>query len=776
MPQSNNNRRPIHSNPTRGDRIAHAPYNFIPLPEKIVTVKAEDLPGHDSYSHNESTYTGWFDCDLETCSPIYVRGMMTVEEFEKYDPEEEAKLSDKKPDELEKMRQLKQQRAHFYSTERGDTSEKIESRPMIPGSSLRGMIRLLIEIVSYSRMRWVNNTPKFTFRAVAAPSSDPLSNPYKEKMGNFGNNVKAGYLKRTGDNQWEIVPALTPRDMGWPEKSAYLKVKEAKIPNGVITDFVRYDNPDYWPYYFFVSFDASIKRGKRGPLTSIDKIGDDTDGYAHEGTLVCTGSMIEGAERDKYGKPLKPWPRRNHTLVLRESNKPALRIMTDVLQDYLDSLTPFQREEVWGYGGLEDGNPVGAPVFYLEEKGRVLWFGHTPNFRIAALNVDGRATTPADFIPKEFTPAPQPDLAEAIFGWIEDANFKLTEQSLLNLSRAGVPGDVIEKLQGLKEEVFSRRGLSRQVRERITGEKDDIGQMSEAEMIELILKHAEKDHVTGQRAGRVFFSDAKCTTDSPADIWCSTQVTTPSMLSSPKTTTFQHYFVQDKSKGHDPDQSQTLAHFAIKNPAETEIRGFKLYWHKGGNPDFKANDEELKHEKQLTRIMPVKPGVGFKCRVHFENLRDYELGALAWALQLPTDKPYRHKLGMGKPLGLGAIHINAKLHLTERSNKQSSRYARLFAPDGSLHSGAAESEMQDFTAAFEKLVLGGVAPGNQRLFELRRIQMLLAMLEWRAGDGQWLNRTRYMKIEMEDQKSRGKRNEYKNRPVLPDPLDISKEK
>ncbi len=776
MPQSNDHRRPIHSNPTRSDRVAHAPYNFVPLPEKIVTVDMEDLPGHDSYSHKHDIYTGWFDCTLETCSPIYVRGMMTLEEFGQYDPEEEAKLSDKKTDELEKMRQLKQRRAHFYSTERGASGKKTASRPMIPGSSLRGMIRSLIEIVSYSRMRWVNDTPKFTFRAVAAPISDPLSKPYKETMGDFGNKVKAGYLKKTDDNQWEIIPALTPRDMGWPEKSAYLKVKEAKIPNGAITDFVRYDNPDYWPYYFFVSFDASIKRGKRGPLTSIDKIGDDTEGYAHEGTLVCTGSMIEGVERDKQGRPLKEWPRRNHTLILRESNKAALRIMPEVLQDYLDSLTPFQSEEVWGKGGLEDGNPVGAPVFYLEEKGSVLWFGHTPNFRIAALNEDRRATTPADFIPKEFSPAPQPDLAEAIFGWIEDASFKLTEQSFSILRREGVPNDVIEKLRGLKEEVFSRKSLSRQVRSRIAGVEDSLGQMSEAELAELILGHAEKDDVTGQRAGRVFFSDAKCTTDSSADIWYSTQATTPATLSSPKTTTFQHYFIQDKSKGHDPDQSQTLAHYAIKNLEETEIRGFKLYWHKGGSPDFKATDEELKHEKQLTRIMPVKPGVGFKCRVHFENLRDYELGALAWALQLPGDKPYRHKLGMGKPLGLGAVHITAKLYLTERSNKQSSRYARLFAADGSLHSGAGESETKDFIAAFEKLVLGDVAPDKQRLSELRRIQMLLAMLEWRTGDGQWPNKTKYMKIELEDQRARGKLNEYKNRPVLPDPLDVSKEK
>ncbi|MEZ4644806.1 MAG: hypothetical protein R3E31_19090 [Chloroflexota bacterium] len=48
--------------------------------------------------------------------------------------------------------------------------------------------------------------------------------------------------------------------------------------------------------------------------------------------------------------------------------------------------------------------------------------------------------------------------------------------------------------------------------------------------------------------------------------------------------------------------------------------------------------------------------------------------------------------------------------------------------------------------------------------------MLLAMLAWPGPDPE---QTRYMEIERADPSAKhGKRNEYKERPVLPDPLKV----
>jgi CRISPR-associated protein (TIGR03986 family) len=762
MMTKSNNKRPLHSNPS-GNRIAHAPYNFVPLPERIVTVEKEKLPGHDSYA--EGTYTGWFDCEMETCSPVYVRGMQTLEQRAKHaeQEEQEDRETDMQPEERRRRQvKRKEERAHFYSAR---PEEEVEGHavPMIPGSSLRGLTRSLVEIISCGRMRWVNDSPKLTFRAVAAPREDPLSEPYRELIGAFSKHVKAGYLKTTQTGDWEIKPALTPRDMGWPENTAFLKLKEARIPNGVITDFVRFNSPNYWPEYYFVSFDASTRRGRRGQFISIDRIGDDADNYTHRGTLVCTGNMVESAPQEDQGGFRQPSPRSSHALVLMENaKKPALEINSRVLQDYKDSLTQFQRDELWKPGGLEDG----APIFYIEKSGQLIWFGHTPNFRVPALNDDDRAATPLDFIPKAFHPDPQPDLAQAIFGWVEEVNFKLTERSLSNLSKAGVPEEVLKRLRGILDVEFSKRRFLDQVERKI----DDV---TMAEFRESIIKHAEKDNVEGQRAGRVFFGDAHFVKASAQGVWYRKQPTTPSTLSSPKITTFQHYLAQDKEMGHDPNNRAKLAHYGSKS-GESEIRGFKLYWHKGDQPDIDATADELRHDKQLTRIIPIRPGVCFKFRVCFENLRDYELGAVAWTLQLPEEegKTYRHKLGMGKPLGMGAVKITPKLHLTERRNKQSGRYSQLFGKDGCFASGESESGVNGFISAFQDQV----APEKKKLTEINRIRMLLTMLQWRGGEKEWCEQTRYMKIELSDPNAKGgNRNEYQNRPVLPDPLAVSGE-
>lgn len=704
-----------HSNPTRNNRTARAPYNFVPLPEKVVTVAQKNLPALTSYAgHTEdgkevALHTGWFDCELETRSATYVRGLMTREQHEKSDPKAERKLTDAEAVER------KHERAGFYST---DPSQQIEGRPApaIPGSTLRGMIRGLIEIAGYGKMKWVNDLVKVTFRAVAASREDPLAEPYRNVIGQFSRNVLAGYLRQQPNGDWAIQPALKPKQKGWTEQAAYLKVKEAKIPSEAITDFYRFDDWDYWPEYFQVSFNAVNERGKRGTYVRITQIGDADYDYQHRGLLVCTGSMVES------GKENQTSPRRNHALVLEADERAkSLPLSREMLDAYRESLTPFQHDELWAEGGLENN----APVFYVTNKdGSLLWFGHTPNFRIPARTADGKLATVRDFIPSSLrqpnqkTEATEPDLAEAIFGWVAEG-------------KEGDPTKLVKDENG--KPVLDQQG--------------------------------KPIFAPTQRAGRVSFSDAQYVSNI-SGVWYSTKPIKPAPLSGPKITTFQHYLTQDKTAGHDPDLRGSLAHYG----GEAEIRGHKLYWHKG-DAKIPLADDKVK-ESQLTRIEPVKAGVRFRFRVHFENLRAYELGALAWALALPDEqgKSYCHKLGMGKPLGMGAVNLTARLHLTNRHQ----RYAALFAGN-KLAEGAAEADsetLKQLLAAFEQFVLKAIEKSaHGELVELPRIRMLLAMLEWREWNAQWADRTRYLLIEHPQFG-----NEYKDRPVLPDPLAVIGEK
>ncbi len=205
-------------------------------------------------------------------------------------------------------------------------------------------------------------------------------------------------------------------------------------------------------------------------------------------------------------------------------------------------------------------------------------------------------------------------------------------------------------------------------------------------------------------AGRLFFSDGKLLSDS-TNLWYRKETVIPRVLSGPKATTFQHYLAQDRESGHDPDRKASLAHYGTPR-TETQIRGRKQYWHRGRDPQIEASEKERQHERQLTRIQPLNAGVRFRFRVSFENLRDEELGALLWALQPCGEegKQYVHKLGMGKPLGMGAVEIDQlNLCLTDRSNQ---RYKRLFTEaGGDWETGADSASPETYKLAFEEFLI-----------------------------------------------------------------------
>jgi CRISPR-associated protein (TIGR03986 family) len=581
---------PKHTNPTRprrdrdGNRFtARAPYNFIPLPDEIIRFPHEDIPGHDSYT--TGALTGWIDCEIETQSPTYIRGMMTEAVF--------AAQGLKKPDEL--TVDEKERRAPFFASSDGEVAGYLQ--PVIPGSSLRGMIRQLVEILGYGRIRWVADQPKMFFRAVAAAKFDPLREPYDQLIGRFAKHVHAGYLlqdDKGGD--WYVMPARK-----WPTGEEYIKVKDALIKEFGLPDYLDFNDPNYRPQVHAVSFEPETMRGKRGPYIKLNALGS-REAYRIKGNLVCAGNMLEAGDVGKTRSPRA----RQVLMLLPDNKRQPVKIPEQVVKDYLDSLTPFQRDKLSDWSSDQGCLGNLKPVFYILENNEVLAFGHSPNFRVPALvkDQDGRprAANAYDFVPDDHKGRQEPDFADCLFGWVE-----------------------------------------------------------------------EKDGPAGSRAGRVSFGDAHFT-GAQNGVWM--EMLTPHVLANPKPSTFQHYLVQDRQEGHDPDRNEELAHYG-SDRSTTQIRGFKHYWHRGKQPVIEATDKEKEHESQLTRIVPLKPGVTFSCRIHFENLRPAELGLLWWALALPVGdgETYCHKIGMGKPLGMGGIAIRPTLTLTERPQ----RYQTLFA-------------------------------------------------------------------------------------------------
>lgn len=166
--------------------------------------------------------------------------------------------------------------------------------------------------------------------------------------------------------------------------------------------------------------------------------------------------------------------------------------------------------------------------------------------------------------------------------------------------------------------------------------------------------------------GRVSFDDAVCSESvRPMD-----EVAT--ILNAPKPTYYPNYVVQknvDKKSGNLPTyrdkwgNTKTNSTFTTFMEKDSEIRGWKRY---PVRPLGMVKPQELTKEqsgnaKIQTRLQPLPEGTCFKGKLRFHNLLPEELGALIWALTWGGDANLRHAIGMGKPFGYG----QACIRLTE---------------------------------------------------------------------------------------------------------------
>ncbi|MUH01330.1 TIGR03986 family CRISPR-associated RAMP protein [Scytonema sp. UIC 10036] len=662
---------PRHLTNVPDTKKAIAPYNFIELPNDIVEIQADSLPSHNVYyAQSEKRYTGRIDCTLTTESPLYIRCGLTKEEF--VCGAESKDLPD------------------FFYTETASKAKK----PVIPGSSLRGMLRILIEIISFSKMELVSDKKRFFFRAVAAKKDDPLGSEYKKLL----KNVKAGYLVKEGDN-WYIQPAKMI------EKSSIIWVKEQDLAG--IQTLIRMNQKTYVPQYIDVSFGDTLFKS---PRRFSRQVSANQKRYRERGVLVTSGNMLESSDDPTNLR------RRNHCIVPEiNHNIDRISISDDAVQHYRSALTEFQKLEPFDkdFGVLKEGRPI----FYCEPQSgqtEVTLFGHCPNFRIPYSPLqDGKAASAVDFIPENIGKSNRIDLAEAIFGFVRSK--EKNNQSNI---------------------------------EKSTNNKFDSA-----------------------LAGRIFIENAICEKTINDDIWLTgsyEKTITPKILSNPKPTTFQHYLVQTSS------EKIQLKHYANKSSkdnqvAETVIRGHKLYWHKGNNPDIEHPDGDNADGTQITKIKPIKEGVKFTFDIHFENITDIELGAILWILQKAAEPKYCLSLGMGKPLGMGAVKIEHQLLLNNRQE----RYSKLFSSSHQWLSGEdnqskTDSILTDCINAFEQFIVNNIHLDDHpegynavKLDDIPRIQMLLLML--RCDRPPSSNDTRYMTIEAK---------EYINRPVLPTPFQV----
>lgn len=656
---------PKHVNPTKEKREARAPYNFIPLPEQVVTLHIDQLPDQGVYHSNR--YTGYLDCELTTSSPVFVRTGLT--------PEQAAAQKESKdlPD-------------FFYLNDK--------KQPVIPGSSLRGMLRTLTEIVTFSKMSAVSKSP-LVFRSVGGTTNHDahyrdmmMRLEREEKVGKntkyYIPQIRGGYMVQKGARDWAIQPAkeiggTTYAHIGINEEK-FRKLKRIKNCQNAYEIFIK---PGPYEYQDVRGGFLKIKFSKVLDSDSSPRAGLQPASLARSGWMNSKKSEAVIFERNTSIDPIP---------------------LTDEQVDAYREQVSKEQEKLLGKNGvLNDGQPV----FYIEKGGKIVFFGHTRMFRMPY------PQSPFNHVPDyaRFDEEPkdptQIDYAEAMFGYTRKVKVK------------------------------------------------DGGQKQRA------------------YAGRVFCTDAELK-DGQSDIWLSSSPVIPKILSGPKPTTFQHYLVQQepeeyeigRDRNGEPKYETRLRDYESETPDETVIRGHKFYWHKGqvGVDDIREATGVKENDTQHTQIRPLKAGVRFGFKIHFENLSSEELGSLVWILNISADPNIRLKIGMGKPLGMGAVQIGYRLC----HNNPVARYGSLL--NGKSWSGVSEENFAIAETCLQSFINLMNDELETEFMKNQRIRALLTMLQWPGPAREW---TRYMEIEHSDPKEkRGKRNEYKERPVLPTPFGV----
>ena len=619
--------------------IANAPYNFVSLNEKVVFVEKPK-----EFNHYRGR-TGYIDIEIETKTPIFIRG----------------------------------EGSEFY---------KQGGRYRIPGSSLRGMIRTLVEIASYSQFGYslVKTQPdrRFTYRAFTDKSKN-LEDDYRKYMvgGNrnegYYNKSSAGYIKRVGLHKYVIIPAQKINN------TQFYRVEDEVVVNAglnepIVEKHEKFDrrrhetvikyklNHNYKEKVIKILFKPTEVRVhqhtkvklKYAKVTEIKKLDPDCDDNEFcEGYLFCTGYV--GNQRK--GKHL-------HWIVGPKNEEGIeIEIPNNVIDDFNENFAYKKR-----ISGKEGKNPLSGlkvngepiPCFYIERDGKIKSFGFT-----------GFYWLPYERVLKDF---------------IQDVH---KEEGL----------DIAKSIFGVEDKFMTR----------------------------------------------VFFEDAFLSENSYPLVERNEK--TPRILAEPKPTAFQIYLKQDL-QSIDAFRNQWGQIKGWKNIKSyndsTVIRGNKLYWHINNAEWEESNRENVnRYRSQYTSIKPIKKGAKFKGKIRFENLRDVELGALLFVLNLPDG--CCHKIGMAKPLGLGSVKITPKLYLSDRKE----RYINLF----SELDGLQEENMAQFIKVFESFVLKELGTKKESLWELERLKELKKMLTFN-------HRIDNAKLKYMDLK------QFRKRGILPSPFGI----
>ena len=599
------------------DNPISLPYNFVSLPD--VVLHAEELP--DRTYFNTGRKTGVITCSLTALSPVFVAGEQKGEFFHHGNPDD----------------------------------------PVIPGSSLRGMIRSIVQVITWSKLQPVTKKKMFL---------RDLKNP-EDYMDFFKNGVHAGFLRKKGGG-YELEPciffkvshdqmlgALKSNETDQIDKDLKRNVDEWKENGRPLADELKTIILDWRTSTNTLSDELKTKlspwlkerakwleeRAKR-KFFPVDpkKEGINTyPGWDYQNKTVWIQTNIVGEVTSfAFVTPTNPagwiqgilvmtgWMKgKKHEYVFVEDTT-ATPFTEPYITELVQELESDDQITDWQKHAFDKDKPKpqarrekglirkDEPVFFIMDEKIVRFLGRARLFRLPY----GKA--PYELLPETHRDTEQIDMTEAIFGFVE---------------------------------------------------KDKAGKKPKSYAVK----------------GRVSFSDARYEPQESVSLWLHTEAFAPKILAAPKPASYTTYLQQPQSQGNAATAHGNVSPLKKYSSGDAQLRGQKFYWHQvkvtGGqvkplgydelklldkkpnfdqcvNPLAPGNHAIFLPETEVTnfdqRVKPLAPGVKFSFSVRFDNLTDNELGALLWALTLPGTEHLAsaHKLGMGKAIGMGSVKID----------------------------------------------------------------------------------------------------------------------
>lgn len=364
-----------------------SPYNFVPPPEQTVYPAWADHVSHDIPFADG--ICGWIEVEVAATTDLFVGGREGA----------------------------RGETATFYRDADGTLA--------VPGSGLRGMLRSVVEIASFSQLKPFNDQ-RFGFRdlhnredygrhmaAIIGGEPMPL--------------VNAGWLVRTHDEEagetWRIRPChYAKAEYGLLNRLAQQLGVRGFNPDDKQSSVKKYEA---WGARAFDDHNCPVSIKMRGGqvlqgVKRLSDVGQVGLGASQLGRLVFTGqpqNRRAGETRKKhhdfffYGQAGSDLP------VTAQQRKDFEFIHARDRQQGKDTLEPNEEWSFWRDRPGPNGGLAEVPVFFLlDGRGHVRALGLAMMFRLAYDHTTGEAVKNA--LPPV---RPWPDLAETIFGYVSEA-------------------------------------------------------------------------------------------------------------------------------------------------------------------------------------------------------------------------------------------------------------------------------------------------------------------------------------------------------------------